>query len=316
MSAAEAMTNENTTGGGAGKRGSGRGLGRGLDALFGDADPTAGSTAEIPQAAGTGGAAKADSTLPVELIHPGMAQPRKHFDEGQIDALAQSMRENGVLQPLIVRPHPTLDGQYEIVAGERRWRAAQKAEIDAVPAIVREISDETALEVALIENLQREDLNALEEAEGYRRLSEQFSYTQEALSKRLGKSRSHVANVMRLLSLPDGVKRMVTDGRLSAGHARALLNAPEPEALAKDVVARGLNVRQTEKLATTRKTPKSEDAPSVGRPPKTPDTADLERQLSNSLGLKVTIAENGEKGAVTIAYETLEQLDDLLQRLC
>lgn len=285
----------------AGKRAN---LGRGLSALFGD---------EAEETAPSGSGARATSTLPVELLKPGPYQPRKAFDPVQIEELARSIGENGILQPLIVRPDPERAGSYEIVAGERRWRAAQQARLHEVPVLIKDLSDQATLEIALIENLQRQDLNALEEGEGYKRLMEQFGYTQEDLSKRVGKSRSHVANTLRLLNLPDGVRRLIEDGRLSAGHARALLNVAQPEAMAKDVLSRGLSVRQTEKLVATRKD--DDGGARRGRPPKDADTAALEREVSAQLGLKVTISARGERGSLTVHYDSLEQLDDLLARI-
>jgi ParB family chromosome partitioning protein len=250
--------------------------------------------------------------LPVERLRPGKFQPRRRFDEDRIQDLVESIREKGVLQPILVRR----DGEdgYEIIAGERRWRAAQLAQLHEVPAIVNDLSDREAAEVALVENLQRQDLSPLEEAEGYRRLMDEFDHTQEDLAKAVGKSRSHVANTMRLLGLPDPVKGMLDDGRLTAGHARALLVADDTIGLAQQVVARGLNVRQTEKLVQDCAKPKKKAAASA-QAPKDPDTAALERDLAALLGLKVTIKFHGKGGELTIAYGNLEQLDDILHRL-
>jgi ParB family chromosome partitioning protein len=226
-------------------------------------------------------------------------------------ALADSIRTNGILQPILVRRHPQTPNSFEIVAGERRWRAAQIARLHEVPVIIREIADGEALELALVENVQRQDLSPLEEAEGYRRLIEEFKNTQEDLARRVGKSRSHVANTLRLLGLPEPVKALLEQGRLTAGHARALLSGADPAALAEQVVARGLNVRQTERLVQQRqsdpsaKTTREKDA----------DTVALERDLSALLGLRVTISIQGRGGALTIHYRTLEQLDDVLKRL-
>ncbi len=276
-----------------------RGLGRGLSALLGE--PAAVEAAVGPLAAGL-------RTLPVERLRPGRFQPRRRFDQQAIDDLVESVREKGILQPLLVRRLGEDD--YEIIAGERRWRAAQAAMLHEVPVIVRDFSDGEALEVALVENLQREDLSPLEEAEGYRRLLEEFSHTQEQLAQVVGKSRSHVANTMRLLGLPEPVKQMVDDGELTAGHARALLTAKNPVALARDVVARGLNVRQTEKLAAAK-----DAEPKSPPPPKDADLLALERDLAQHLGLKVAISLQGKGGQVAIHYNTLEQLDDVLRRL-
>lgn len=299
-------------------------LGRGLSALLGDRIDDAGGAAGTG-AAGTGGgqgagpaaaagAAGGIREIAIDLLRPGRFQPRRHFDEGAIDDLVESVREKGILQPILVRPDPDADGHYEIIAGERRWRAAQRARLHAVPVTVQELDDREALEVALVENLQRQDLSPLEEAEGYRRLLDEFGHSQEDLARALGKSRSHVANTLRLLALPDGVKTMLGDGHLTAGHARALLGAENPEALAREVVAKGLNVRQTERLA--QQAPRKAGAAKPRRKPeKDADTLALERDVSAMLGLAVTITARGEGGEVSIRYDTLEQLDDILRRL-
>jgi ParB family chromosome partitioning protein len=275
-------------------------LGRGLSALFGEESEDYAALDRLRQA----------KTVPVDFVRAGRFQPRRQFDEAALQALAESIREKGVLQPILVRRHPDDASAYEIIAGERRWRAAQLAQLHEIPVVIRELDDREALEIALVENIQRQDLTALEEAEGYRRLMEEFSHTQENLAKSVGKSRSHVANMMRLLSLPDPVKEHVEAGRLTAGHARALLNAENPAGLADEVVRRGLNVRQTELVAQAAK-PGNKRVP----PPKDPDTAALERDLANLLGLKVTVNFAGRGGALTIHYQTLEQLDDVLRRL-
>ena len=279
-----------------------RGLGRGLAALLGEE----GDAAPAPAAA------RAAQQIPLHQIHAGRFQPRRHFDDDEIGALADSIRENGVLQPILVRPHPDVAYGFEIVAGERRWRAAQRAKLHEIPVLVRDLSDGDALEVALVENIQREDLSPLEEAEGYQRLLDEFEHTQEALAKVVGKSRSHVANMMRLLGLPDPVKSMIDDGRLTAGHARALLNAPDPVNLAHQVVNRQLNVRQTERLVQA-----ARQRPSVRRtrPGKSADVLSLERDLSQRLGLRVAVEDRGGKGEVVIRYASSEQLDGLLRRL-
>jgi ParB family chromosome partitioning protein len=275
-------------------------LGRGLSALFGEESEDYAALDRLRQA----------KTVPVDFVRAGRFQPRRHFDDAALQALAESIREKGVLQPILVRRHPDDASAYEIIAGERRWRAAQLAQLHEIPVVIRELDDREALEIALVENIQRQDLTPLEEAEGYRRLMEEFSHTQENLAKSVGKSRSHVANMMRLLSLPDPVKEHVEAGRLTAGHARALLNAENPTGLADEIVRRGLNVRQTELVAQAAK-PGSKRVP----PPKDPDTAALERDLANLLGLKVTVNFAGRGGALTIHYQTLEQLDDVLRRL-
>ena len=278
-----------------------RELGRGLSALLGDA-------VEEPDTA----ARHQPHTLPIEQLRPSRFQPRRNFSEPDIEALADSIREQGILQPILVRRHPDAPGSYEIVAGERRWRAAQMARLHEVPVIVKDLGDESVLEIALVENIQRQDLGPLEEAEGYRRLIDEFSHTQEELAKAVGRSRSHIANTIRLLNLPARVKSLLDAGALSAGHARALLNAADPEGLASLVVKRGLNVRQTEKLAQDGKT----RAPKRKTPAaKDPDTIALEHDLSTMLGLTVSIDFHGEGGRLIINYGTLEQLDDLLGRL-
>ena len=280
-------------------------LGRGLAALLGD--ETEDYTAP--------GRDRATKQVPVEFLHPSSLQPRRHFDEEAIKALADSIRENGVLQPILVRRDPERPNDYEIVAGERRWRAAQVAQLHEVPIVLRELSDGETLQLALIENVQREDLSALEEAEGYRRLMEEFGYTQETLAGVIGKSRSHIANTLRLLKLPEGVRDLLATGQISAGHGRALLTAPAPEALARKVVAKGLSVRETERLAEGSKgksAAKKAPAASAG---KDSNTQALERDLSALLGLKVSINFRGSGGELVIHYNTLDQLDDVLHRL-
>jgi len=278
-----------------------RNLGRGLSALFGEESEDYAALDRLRQA----------KNVAIDLIRAGRFQPRRHFEEEALTALADSIREKGVLQPILVRRHPEEASAYEIIAGERRWRAAQMAQLHEVPVVIRELDDREALEVALVENVQRQDLTPLEEAEGYSRLMDEFGHTQEHLAKSVGKSRSHVANMMRLLALPEPVKAHLDAGRLTAGHARALLNAGDPITLAEEVVRRGLNVRQAESLAKTARPGKGRAAPA----PKDADTAALERDLGNLLGLKVTVNFAGRGGALTIHYRTLEQLDDVLRRL-
>ena len=275
-----------------------RSLGRGLSALLGDEDPA-------PEAS--------PRTLRIDLLRPGRYQPRRQFDTAGLEALAQSIREKGVLQPLLVRPHPELIDTYEIVAGERRWRAAQLAQLHEVPVVLREIEDREALEIALIENLQRQDLSALEEAQAFQRLVEEFSYTQEAVAQALSKSRSHVANTLRLLELPAPVKQLLDEGQLTAGHARALLGASDPLSLAAEVVRRGLNVRQVEQLAKRSKAKPSQKAVHE----KDADTRSVEHELTLALGMSVRIdpAHNGRAGTVSIAYQSLDQLGELIVRL-
>jgi ParB family chromosome partitioning protein len=293
-----------------------RNLGRGLSALLGDSGVAAAAAVlDGGNAAPAGGApARGLRTLATSQLKPGKFQPRRQFEEEAIADLVESVRDKGILQPILVRP---IDGGFEIIAGERRWRAAQRAQLHEVPVIVREFSDKEALEVALVENLQRQDLSPLEEAEGYRRLVDEFSHTQEELAKAVGKSRSHVANMMRLLALPDPIKAMVEAKQLSAGHARALLTADDPLALAREVVDKQLNVRQTEKLAAGEgkgKAP-SGTARAGTAAHKDADTAALERDLAEMLGVKVTLTSHGKGGELTIHYGSLEQLDDILSRL-
>ncbi|MGE5503626.1 MAG: ParB/RepB/Spo0J family partition protein [Actinomycetota bacterium] len=296
-----------------------RNLGRGLSALLGDSAASAIAAVSSATAGADGtrpdSKAKGLRTLPVEQLKPGRYQPRRAFDEERIADLVASVRDKGILQPLLVRPLPDHVGMFEIVAGERRWRAAQRAQLHEVPVIVRELSDKEALEIALVENLQRQDLSPLEEADGYRRLLDDFHHTQEELARAVGKSRSHVANMLRLLALPEPVKAMLENGELSAGHARALLTAADPVGLARQVLARNLNVRQTEKLAA--EGAKAKGAGAGGRPAgaKDADTAALERDLTSQLGVKVTIRPMGKGGELVIHYGSLEQLDDVLSRL-
>lgn len=277
------------------------GLGRGLNALMGDL------AREEPVGAGKDGASPGIRSLPVGSLMPHPGQPRRHFDEAALEELAQSIAQRGVLQPIVVRPHGT---GYQIVAGERRWRAAQRARLHEVPVLVRSFSDPETLEVALVENIQRQDLNAIEEAEAYGRLIEDFGHTQDALGKLVNKSRSHVANLLRLLELPKTVQERVVAGTLTMGHARALIGAPDIEGLADQVVARGLSVRDTERLARAAKP--AARGPSNGRDP---DLAALEHQLGDLLGLSVRVTHGPKGGTLTLAYSTLDQLDMVCQRL-
>ncbi|PWC32269.1 ParB/RepB/Spo0J family partition protein [Azospirillum sp. TSO35-2] len=285
-------------------------LGRGLSALFGESTEDYSALDKVRQS----------KQVPIEFVHPGKYQPRHRFDEEALQGLVESIRDKGILQPLLVRRDAEDSNSYELIAGERRWRAAQIAGLHEVPVVIRDLSDREALEIALIENIQRQDLTPLEEAEGYRRLMEEFEHTQEDLARAVGKSRSHVANMMRLLALPDPVKTMVQDGALTAGHARALLTAPDPVSVAREVVTRGLNVRQTEDLMRG-DAPKAKKgngaaggsgaAPSV----KDVDLINLEEEISARIGLKVAINPQGQRGTITIHYQTLDQLDDVLHRL-
>lgn len=283
-----------------------RGLGRGLSALMSDVN------ADQPTAAPR----RADVNVPVERVHPNPNQPRRVFDESALADLAASIAEKGIIQPLIVRPKPNAPEQYEIVAGERRWRAAQRAQLHEVPVIVREFDDTEVLEVAIIENIQRSDLNPVDEAAGYRQLMDKFGHTQEQMSSALGKSRSHIANLLRLLNLPDDVQEMLVAGRLSAGHARALVGHPMASALARQIVDKGLSVRDAERLAKKDQTA-SAPKPAKSKPRKDADTQQLEAEISATLGMKVQIdhAASGEGGKITFQYRDLDQLDDLLRHL-
>jgi ParB family chromosome partitioning protein len=303
-----------------------RGLGRGLDALFQDQrkeeeafqprmkrgeelEREAPPAATIPVQAG----AIVQRRLPVDKLVPGKFQPRRYFEEDALDQLAESISVHGVLQPLLVRP--LNNSMYEIIAGERRWRAAQKAQVHDVPVVVQDLSDQDALEIALIENLQREDLTAIEEADGYQRLIDEFGHTQDALARQLGKSRSHVANMLRLLKLPAPVQNLIQIGSISAGHARALVGARNPQDLADLIIAKGLSVRQTESLVQKSSDGKLKPGRRKGPVAKDVDVLALEELTSNKLGMRVTIESDGGAGKLTIEYSTLDQLDDLLARL-
>ncbi len=280
-------------------------LGRGLAALIGDMPPI-----DAPRDAV--GLSSGQKRLPLDFIIANRSNPRRDFDTDQLDELTSSIREKGVMQPLLVRPSedPNI---FEIIAGERRWRAAQRAGLHDVPVIIREVDDKEALELAIIENVQRVDLNPLEEALGYEQLIEQFSYTQQDLAQVIGKSRSHVANTLRLLKLPGDVREMVTNGQLTAGHARTLITADDPAGLARQIVEQGLSVREAEKLSqgggdVSRRAP-AEAAP------KDADTLAIEKRLSDHLGLKVVLDHRDKGGKLEIRYRTLEQLDSVLTRL-
>jgi ParB family chromosome partitioning protein len=281
-------------------------LGRGLSALLGE-DET--DYAQLDKLRNL-------KTVPIEFLHPGRYQPRHRIDQDQIKDLAESIRQKGILQPILVRRHPDEPNAFEIIAGERRWRAAQLANLHEVPVVVKELTDQDAMEIGLVENLQRQDLSPLEEAEGYQRLMDEFSHTQEQLAQAVGKSRSHVANMLRLLGLPVSVKEMLDDGQLTAGHARALLGAAgNVVEMAQHVIKKGLNVRQTEKLVK-KKDPGATLHRIAAAVEKDADTLALERDLANILGLKVEIrAHQSGGGALTLHYSTLEQLDDILHRL-
>lgn len=279
-----------------------RTLGRGLSALFGE-------DAEAPPET-----RKATRAIPIEQIRPGRYQPRRHFDPDAIATLAASIREKGILQPLLVRPLPNLPNTYELIAGERRWRAAQQAQLHEVPVLIRDLSDRETLEIALIENLQREDLNPMEEADAYARLMAEFQHTQDELARAVGKSRSHIANTLRLLSLPEPVREHLAEGRLSAGHARSLIGLDRADDVARDIIARGLSVRQTEALAQRLRQPELTKAP---KPPSLldADTIELERLVSAGLGLGVKIRHKGNGGEIVIHYKNFDQLDHLIRKL-
>lgn len=316
-----------------------KGLGKGLSALMGEGvsvspQPSKPAASKAPEAAPqqAAPASKASptsgqTTLPIKALQSGKYQPRSHFALEKLQELADSIAHNGIMQPILVRPLPE-KGSYEIVAGERRWRAAKLADLTEVPVIIREMTDKVALELALVENIQRADLSPVEEGAGYQRLIDEFDYTQEELAEVIGKSRSHIANILRLQSLPEELKEMMDKGELSMGHARALLGSKNPLELAQEVVRKGLNVRQTEAL--TRRDPNKP----IGRPRKSAGTAGqgavaayspngskdqdiiaLEDTLSENLGLRVSIDDRGNSGQINIQYNTLEQLDDILQRL-
>ncbi len=285
-----------------------RGLGRGLSALMADVtEEQAQSTSQASD--------RADMMVPIEKVVPNPDQPRRDFTPDQLEELAASIREKGVIQPLIVRQ---ISGEkYEIVAGERRWRASQMAQLHELPVFVREYNDTEVLEIAIIENIQRADLNPVEEAAGYRALMDKFGHTQEKLSEALGKSRSHIANLMRLLQLPDDVLNMLKRGDLTTGHARALITSDDPSELAKKVFKSGLSVRQTEALAKAASKPVSKPKAAIPKPSKDADTVALEGDLSANLGMKVSIDHKvgGESGQVVVKYASLDQLDEICRVL-
>ena len=323
------------------EKGRPRQLGRGLEALFGeDRTNIAGAEAEIaagpapstPDATADGSGAADGAATPsmgfrlvaIGKLIPNPLQPRRHFDDDALKDLTASIREQGILQPLIVRPTRSEADTFEIVAGERRWRAAQRSQIHEAPVIIRDFTDEEALAVALIENIQRDELSPIEEAEAYARLSHDFGKTQEQVAEVVGKSRSHIANMTRLLDLPEDVRDMLADGQLSAGHARAILRAPDPAALARQIVAEGLTVRDAETLGKSTRGRKGTSggrsggksgSKSGGIHPKDADTLALERELGYALGLKVDIRFDGKAGRISLDYRSLEQLDDIVERL-
>jgi ParB family transcriptional regulator, chromosome partitioning protein len=280
-------------------------LGRGLAALIGDVGE---ESAAIERT-------RSQRRVPIEFLRPNPRNPRRNFSDAELDELVASIRERGIIQPILVRTVRGAVDAFEIIAGERRWRAAQRAAVHDVPIILLEVSDREALELAIIENVQRTDLNPLEEAAGYQALADEFGHGQDDIAKIVGKSRSHVANTLRLLRLPDEVKAYLTDGRISAGHARALLGLPDPEAMARAIVAQGLNVRQVEAIGQERAERTGKAAKPRHRVAKDADTATLEKRVSDALGLAVAIEHRGHGGELRIRYKTLEQLDDVIRRL-
>ena len=296
-----------------------KGLGRGLSSLLGDAAPAVANTlaadGQVPaQSAPVGGARPTEIRLvPVEWINPGPWQPRRIFDKTALEELAQSMAENGIVQPILVRPNPQKEGRYELIAGERRWRAAQMARLHDIPTIIRELSDKQAAELSLIENIQRQDLSAIEEARGYRALIDAHGYSQEDLAGIVGKSRPHIANMMRLLNLPDEIHHMILTGALTAGQARPLIGHEDALALAKQVVEKGLSAREVEKLARHEL---PEDTQSK-KPEKSSDIKALEKKAKDVLGLRLAVDwdEKKEKGAVKFTVSSFAQLDMILEKL-
>ncbi len=282
-------------------------LGRGLAALIGDSAPE--PAARIP--------ATGQKRIPIEFIRPNPRNPRRSFNDEQLAELAESIREKGVIQPIIVRANTRTADAYEIIAGERRWRAAQKAGVHDVPVVIIEADDKQALEIAIIENVQRSDLNAIEEALGYEQLASEYTYSQNDLARIIGKSRSHIANTMRLLKLPESIHALVKDGSISAGHARALLAIDDPESVAKRILSEGLTVRDVENLSSDRQRASSPKKPleTKSRPQKDADTRALEKVLTDVLGMSVEINHSGEAGEVVVRYASLEQLDALCHRL-
>jgi len=279
-------------------------LGRGLAALIGDVGTE--SSAERP---------RGQRRAPTTSLRPNARNPRRNFSEDELDELTASLRERGMIQPIVARPVRGAPDAYEIIAGERRWRAAQRAGLHEVPVVIIEATDEESLQLAIIENVQRADLNPLEEAEGYRALVEDYSHTQDDIAKMVGKSRSHVANTLRLLKLPPSIRAYIFKGKLDAGHARMLVGQPNAEKLAEEIVARGLNVRQVEEIARQESGCNGKSPSRRRSAEKNADTLALEKRLSDALGLVVSIDHRGESGVVSIRYRNLEQLDDLAQRL-
>jgi ParB family chromosome partitioning protein len=305
-----------------GKQPERRGLGRGLSALLGEIGGEIGEAAlpvaGAPMQETNTPPVRPPATAPIERLHSNPDQPRRDFPETELNELASSIRQRGIIQPVVVRPDPNQPGDYQIVAGERRWRAAQLAQMHEIPIVVRELDDRAVLELAIIENVQRSDLNPIEEANGYIQLIERFAYTQEKMSDIVGKSRSHVANTLRLLGLPDQVQQMLRSGKLSAGHARALINAPDPVALAEQAVLKGLTVRQVEELARrVAAAPRHRARGSGGPKQKDADTRILEGDLSAAISMAVSIEHHQTDGGgeMRIRYRSLDELDRLCRKL-
>jgi ParB family chromosome partitioning protein len=280
-------------------------LGRGLAALMGD----------VGEETRTVEHGRNQRRVPIEFLRPNPRNPRRNFAEAELDELAASMRERGIIQPIVVRPVHGAPDSYEIIAGERRWRAAQRAGLHVVPIVPLDVNDDEALQLAIIENVQRADLNPLEEAAGYQSLVNEFEHSQDAIAKMVGKSRSHVANTLRLLKLPASVQAYIGAGKISAGHARMLVGQPDPERLAREIMERGLNVRQVEALAQERAQASGKAVTTRQRVTKDADTAALEKRLSDALGLAVTIDHRGQGGVLAIRYRGLDQLDEVIRRL-
>lgn len=281
-------------------------LGRGLASLIGDVGGEA-AQAERP---------RAQRKVPIEFLNPNPRNPRRTFSDIELGELSDSIKQHGVIQPIVVRPVKGMQDRFEIIAGERRWRAAQSAGLHEVPIVSVDVSDHVALEIAIVENVQRENLNAMEEAQGYHALANEFERTQDDIARIVGKSRSHVANMMRLTKLPDDVRALIASGALSAGHARALIGLPDPSTAAKRIIAEGLNVRQAEALAHEQSVPERKPQKArADRPQKDPDTLALEKRVSDALGLAVTVDHKDPGGVVQIRYRDLDQLDEILKRL-
>lgn len=282
-------------------------LGRGLASLIGD---VGGEAAHVERPSRT------PRRVPIEFLKANPRNPRRTFSDAELDELSSSIKQHGVIQPIVVRPVKGATDRYEIIAGERRWRASQRAGLHDVPIVTVEVTDSAALEIAIIENVQRSDLNAMEEAQGYHALATEYKHSADDIAKLVGKSRSHVANMMRLTKLPDQVQAYIAEGKLSAGHARALINLPDPAAAAKRIVEEGLNVRQTEALAHEEGVPERKpQKPRGGAAAKDSDTIALEKRVSDVLGLKVSVDHRNPGGTVQIKYKDLDQLDDILRRL-